>query len=90
MGGPGATEKTDASVPAHEDERAARGRETFPYATFHEDIRKNVAILLLLAQYCVGLRPAAVIKCVFSCVVIRSIDIFCILQDLQMRVTQAL
>jgi len=41
VGGPGATEKTDASVPAHEDERAARGRETFPYATFHEDIRKK-------------------------------------------------
>ena len=36
-----AIEKTDASVPAHEDERAARGRETFPYATFHEDIRKK-------------------------------------------------
>ena len=68
-----AIEKTDASVPAHEDERAARGRETFPYATFHEDIRKNVAILLLLAQYCVGLRPAALVKRTFSYVVIGSI-----------------
>jgi len=88
VGGPGATEKTDASVPAHEDERAARGRETFPYATFHEDIRKNVAILLLLAQYCVGLRPAAVIKCVFSCVVIRSIDVMYILQDFRLSGTR--
>lgn len=88
MGGPGATEKTDASVPAHEDERAARGRVTCPYATFHGDIRKNVAILLLLAQYCVGLRPAAVIKCVFSCVVIRSIDVMYILQDFRLSGTR--
>ena len=49
---------------------------------------KNVAILLLLAKYCVGLRPAAVIKCVFSYVVIRSIDVMYILQDFQLSGTR--
>ena len=55
MGGPGATEKTDASVPAHEDERAARGRVAFAYATFNGNMQKSVAILFLsgsIAKVC--------------------------------------
>lgn len=51
-----AIEKTDASVPAHEDERAARGRVAFAYAT-------------ILQQFCfcpvLLLRSAACSTCLF-------------------------